>query len=190
MSEVNHAKITPDLDLLYTTFRDRIVQEDNLINQRTTWFVTLQAFMFTSISLLAGEFTGYQFEFLVSCYGMIGIVVSFTTFLSVRAAQRANKTIKEKWYSLLSIYGPTYHPPIAGGGDNIGICFRGGVSSIVMPIAVGVSWILVIATVWLVDDPASPQDRVIESLEKAIENPESDIILPNFIDGLPAEALE
>lgn len=145
--------ITPDLDFFYNLYRDRIVQEDNLINQRTTWFVTLQAFMFTSISLLAGEFTGYQFELLVSCYGMIGIVVSWTTFMSVRAAQYSNLATRKLWKGLTDTYGPSVYPPISGSGENRGICFKGGLSSIVLPVAIGFAWTLVIATVWLVDNP-------------------------------------
>lgn len=167
MSHIPQSALKPDIDKFYDTYRERISHEDNLINQRTIWFVTLQAFLFTSISLLAGEFTGYQFEFLVTCYGLIGMVISFTTFMSVRAAQMANETIKKLWKELLAEHGPSFHPPIAGGGQNRGICFRGGLSSVVLPVAVGFVWTLVITTVWVVENP--PTEFVVTTTETVVE---------------------
>ncbi len=179
MSHINQATIAPDIDAFYKTYRERISHEDHLINQRTIWFVTLQAFLFTSISLLAGEFTGYQFEFLVTCYGLIGMIISFTTFMSVRAAQAANETIKLLWKDLVAQHGPTFHPPIAGGGQNCGICFRGGLSSVVLPVAIGLVWILVISTVWLVENP--PTEFVVTSTETVVA-PAPDLPAPFIID--------
>ncbi|MEL7092264.1 MAG: hypothetical protein AAFN94_11070 [Pseudomonadota bacterium] len=184
MSHLNRVELQPDIDKLYELYRERISHEDLLINQRTIWFVTLQAFLFTSISLLAGEFTGYQFEFLVTCYGLIGMIVSGTTFLSVRAAQDANDTIKELWKKLASDFGPTYHPPIAGGGQGVGICQRGSLSSVVLPVAIGFVWMLVISTVWVVENP--PTEYIVTTTDIA-PPPSPDVQLPGpfIIDEVP-----
>src|SRR5580658_8096117 len=96
---------------LYSIFRDYIKHEDDLINQRLSWFLTLQGFFFaayalalqksveswTTLSSSTGTFTAtdsvatslmdvYRFSMTLAA---VGFCVSVVVFLGVHAASTA-----------------------------------------------------------------------------------------------------
>lgn len=179
-----------DLDKTYDRFRERISREDELINQRTTWFVTFEAFLFTSFAFLVGKFAGIQFELLSSCLGFVGISVATTTFVSVRAAQCAINSLKLKWETLTKDMRKDHLPPLVGSGSNKRVRMRGSTSSVCLPIAISFGWLMVLAIIWSEEDAI---DRLILNVDEIVEEANESIInaippkLPQLIPKLDLE---
>ena len=68
---------------VYKAYREKISHEDVLINFRTSWFVTLQAFLFTSFALSLGKFDGLTESIAVFGFALVGISACLATVLSL-----------------------------------------------------------------------------------------------------------
>lgn len=77
----------PSLPIMLQVTWDRLSQENQLINNRLTWFGTLQGLLTAAMALL----WGYEF-WIIFILGLAGIAVSITISVSCR---RANKVIDE-----------------------------------------------------------------------------------------------
>jgi hypothetical protein len=122
------------LEQMYSIFRSYLTHEDDLINQRTTWFTTLQNFTLVTFGLVYAKifdtatgtvehnyhlsnFYSHVKDFLL-LLAFFGFVVSLLQFLAVAAAQRSISALEERWrkYCCCKPIGLLL-PPITGGGD-------------------------------------------------------------------------
>jgi hypothetical protein len=88
---------------VYSLLREYIQHEDNLINHRTTWFLTLNSFLFAIVGILANVseepklFRPSEVLLFLIMISTIGIVVSATSGMSVYAAYNSIKALKAIW---------------------------------------------------------------------------------------------
>lgn len=139
---------------LYELYRTRIEHEDNLINHRTGWFITLQSFLFTSSALVAARLGDIAYANFVSILAGVGVAIAITTFLSVFAAHRAIRGMidfwnEKKWH--LDDKNAALLPAIAGSGKGFLAITRGKVSSIFMPPVIVFAWLWMFVFVHFVD---------------------------------------
>jgi hypothetical protein len=121
-----------DAIALYNVYRDYVKHENTLMNVRMTWFLTTQAFLFSSYALLnqkrisAGNFelisswqefiggvTDFKFKFSIIILMLIcffGIFTARRSYISVRAASLAILALRSKWEA-----GVTTRPGTRGG---------------------------------------------------------------------------
>ena len=113
--------MTPDD--YYREIRDHIKHEDLLCNQRMTWLVTLQAFLFGAygFSLSAefgphGTFSNVQITVATAREGiaLMGILSSFVIFASLFGALRSIDRLARNWHDYASKMVLTSVPPIIG----------------------------------------------------------------------------
>ncbi len=151
--------LSPESIQIYELYREKVVHEDTLINFRTSWFVTLQAFLFTSLALSlpkVRDSCDSEIQYIFMLFSLIGMVASITTIISVEAADAAINKAADKWskpyrdeegrvleVGVRDIVDPIgLLPAIKGGGSNEGIAVRGKSSSVVLPGAVGLLWLI------------------------------------------------
>lgn len=97
------------IEKIYKIIRGMIEHEDNLINFRTSWFISLNSFLFGSISLvltstiwIRGE-TGQSPEpslesfALGFLFSIVGLISCISTFISVGAAYNAIRALEKHW---------------------------------------------------------------------------------------------
>lgn len=74
--------------------REMIRHENTLINHRITWFSTLQGLLFTALAFSwdKKDAAGLSYVFAV-----LGILLSISTFYSMRASLAAIKALREWW---------------------------------------------------------------------------------------------
>lgn len=79
--------------------------ENQLVNQRTTWFITLNSFLFASIALVVSANDGggdlvFRDVWIVSfglVISIVGLASSFAAHKSIEAAFNAVKALKDYW---------------------------------------------------------------------------------------------
>lgn len=113
------------LTTLYNIYRDYMKHEDDLLNQRTTWLLVIQGFLFATVGVL-GEWPlqlgvdrlGHERLFLVYVLGGVGFVVGLVALLGIVAASDAIDELRRKW-DLIRVHYDGWEdlPEIAGGGD-------------------------------------------------------------------------
>ena len=124
---------------LYNVYRDYVKHENTLMNVRMTWFLTTQAFLFSSYALLnqkrisAGNFelirswqefiggiTDLKFKFFIlMLIRFFGYFAARRSYISVRAASLAIIALRSKWDAEFARRGPFISlPGITGGGDD------------------------------------------------------------------------
>jgi hypothetical protein len=154
-----------DAIALYNVYRDYIKQENTLMNVRMTWFLTTQAFLFSSYALLnqkrisAGNFelvrswqefiggiTDFKLKFSIIILMLIcffGIFTARRSYISVRAASLAIMALRSKWNAEFARRGPFISlPAITGGGDDKAM-EEGWASAAFLPKAAMVIWVLI-----------------------------------------------
>lgn len=106
----------PFIEKMFLTIRAMIEHEDSLINYRSTWFISLNSFLFGSLSLL-GTSTVWTTqenqsnpELSVQAYALgvlfsiVGLISCASTYISVKAGYNAIRALEKQWtYS----YEPT-----------------------------------------------------------------------------------
>lgn len=100
----------------YKIYREKVTHEDSLINFRTSWFVTLQSFLFISFSLTAGNVKGLGGLLLTIILSYVGINVCKTTLIGVQAASQAIDITWKQWESKKSDIDPHGILPALKGG--------------------------------------------------------------------------
>lgn len=142
---------------IYKLYREKIIHEDTLVNWRTTWFVTLQAFLFTAFAISQGK--SESLGWLVNiAFSLTGISIAVASFISIVAAKEAvNKTIR-KWRTEYHDASAGRHlsrgvrdlidpagvlPALKGAGSNSSIGLRGNVFSFFVPFFIGCFWSVV-----------------------------------------------
>src|SRR6202035_173067 len=91
---------------IHKLYRERIVQEDNLINHRMTWMIISQAFLLATFGAFAQKIFGPSPENLytetrIVC--VIGMIFALGSKLSIRAAQDEIDGLRVKY---LDMYPP------------------------------------------------------------------------------------
>jgi hypothetical protein len=121
---------------VYKLHRSCIEHEDNLVNQRTTWLITVQSFLIATFGLSYQKkfevaeklaFTGKDLTALGSIYdeyrvfmlvlACVGLITAIAAFFSVYAAVRALRSIRDSWLKSFPTQPHPYLPGITGGGD-------------------------------------------------------------------------
>ncbi len=102
MNQDNRNNAKSSVEDYYKLFRDQIVHEDNLINNRTNWLLAAQGLLFAALGVLIRELEGgvtvsFKVKLLMNVIPAVGISVTIFTFLSVLGAMMAMCDIKEKW---------------------------------------------------------------------------------------------
>ena len=86
----------------YKLFRDQIVHEDNLINNRTNWLLAAQGLLFAAFGVLVNTSKGFsqvpsRVKLLMNVIPAVGIFVTIVTLLSVLGAVIAMGDIVREW---------------------------------------------------------------------------------------------
>jgi hypothetical protein len=81
---------------IYKLYREKISHEDHLTNFRMSWFVALQAFLFSAFALSLGRNTGNIHAIPTILFGLVGAFSCLATWVSVWAANRAILKTREK----------------------------------------------------------------------------------------------
>lgn len=131
----------------FDTARELIRHEDGLLNNRGTWFLVLQGFLFTAFVSgvpLLGKFNG-KHVFAISAglvlIGVVGIYSGITVLNECWIAFRQIKKVQE-WWERTRTESKDNFPPLSGGYDHwCAFIFSSGAMSIVLALV----WMLLIA---------------------------------------------
>jgi hypothetical protein len=138
----------------YAIYRDYIKHEDDLLNQRSTWHLLIQGFLFATLGVV-GEWTfakdapnylATQRENLIYVLAGVGISVAAAAFLSILAANNAIDQLQKDWDTIRSkfnIEDAALLPEIAGGGHPTAKS-HGKLPAVCITVVVAVSWVVVI----------------------------------------------
>ena len=127
---------------LYDRLRKRVEHEDGLVNQRLTWLLVVQGFLFAAFSTVLASERGVEpvTKALVLCLlALLGFNISFSTGHSLHAAFVALIELRETWQT--HIQGKPYEkqfPQLLGSKNEKRLLF--GAAEMV-PLYVMVAWI-------------------------------------------------
>ncbi len=121
-------------------------RDDQLINSRMTWYLTIQGFIVAGVALIfTGKFEDHQHlrtAAITLLSFLLGIAISLVVFISVRRARNAKKKVGDKWVAWVN-----EHPDEAAffsdprGDTSPWSVFTPGLS---VPLILVVFWIIVI----------------------------------------------
>lgn len=146
---------------IYRAYSEKVAHEDQLINQRTFWFVTFEALLFTSFALLTqSEFGPIAFNFATAIFWFLGFGAACFSLASILAAYDAISSTDKQWKDCLkesSISGYFAEfgeclPGVIGDGKNSGIDWRGKYAAISLPCLVMIGWSFLALVVFLAPD--------------------------------------
>ena len=153
---------------LYSIYRDYMKHEDDLINQRSTWHLLIQGFLFATFGVMgewqpesgAGFLNGHRL-FLIMVLASTGMAIAVVACVSVAAAYLAIRRLCKGWEdakadSSVSNLRDVF-PGIAGaGGDWIKRC--GIAAATVTPVLLVAAWLTILAVaIHSVHNPTPPQ---------------------------------
>ena len=140
---------------LYDLYRDYMKHEDDLINQRSSWHLLLQGFLFATFGVMgewqAGDGKGFLHpqRYLI-LYGLIvmGFLISVFASFSILAANTAINRLQKQWNDLpgnLNIPEGFCQllPGLAGGGSK-SAKFWGKSPAIAIPLIVALAWLWIL----------------------------------------------
>lgn len=82
----------------YEAYRLKILAENDLINQRMTWFIVLQSFLFISTAIASGSEKMEPFILLVFMgASIIGAISAYLAFISIGSALDAIVATRDRW---------------------------------------------------------------------------------------------
>lgn len=85
---------------MHKLYRERIVQEDNLINHRMMWMVLSEAFLLVLWATVAQKQLGYQLSLLramMAFISIVGILISIGSWASISAAHGEIDELRSKY---------------------------------------------------------------------------------------------
>lgn len=169
--------VAPDLEHAHNLFeahRGYIVHEDELVNQRTTWSITIQAFAIAIFGLtfqkkieVVTAFYGLsdkpiaitaqtaeklldQFDQFMVMVSAFGLAVAAISGVAVYAAQRSIQIVEGRWRAECSGNHACRHfPPMTGGGSGASTAL-GHVFPLLLPVFLILFWSFVVGYVYLV----------------------------------------
>ena len=105
----------------YKIIRSQIEHEDNLINQRLSWFVAAQAFLFSAYAILLNapsqvrlEGFGTQQELLFFLIPLVAIGVSILIYITVIAAMLTTANLRRLLKTHMNEKDSALLPPVQG----------------------------------------------------------------------------
>jgi hypothetical protein len=130
----------------YQIIRSQIEHEDNLINQRLSWFVAAQAFLFSAYAILLNappqvrvqRFAAQQ-ELLFSLIPLVAIGVSILIYITVIAAMLAMANLRRLLKT--HVEDSALLPPVQGYRQTF---LLGQATPILIPFLFMSSWIVVL----------------------------------------------
>jgi hypothetical protein len=140
---------------VFRLYREKVAHEDILINFRTSWFVALQAFLFSAFALSLGRNGHYIPVLPAFLFSLVGLFSCVATYISVIAADRAIGKTCKKWTDqyfdeengrylakgVRDIVDPMgILPPVRGGGSDGRIHRMGAFLSKGLPIGLSLFW--------------------------------------------------
>src|ERR671923_290973 len=132
----------------YQIIRSQIEHEDNLINQRLSWFVTAQAFLFSAYAILLNapsevrlERFATQQEILFFLIPLVAIGVSILIYITVIAAMLAMANLRRLLESHLKEEESALLPPVQGYRQTL---LLGQASPVLIPFLFVISWIVLL----------------------------------------------
>lgn len=146
---------------VYRAYREKVAHEDQLINQRTFWFVTFEALLFTSFALLTqSSFGPVAFKLTTAIFWFLGSGAACFCLLSILAAYDAISRTNKQWEkclgdSALSDYFANFGdslPGVIGDGKDSGIDWRGKYAAVSLPWLVMIGWSVLALVIFFVPD--------------------------------------
>jgi hypothetical protein len=132
----------------YQIIRSQIEHEDNLINQRLSWFVAAQAFLFSAYAILLNapsqvrlQRFATQQEILFSLIPLVAIGVSILIYITVVAAMLAMANLRRLLEGHMKEEESALLPPVQGYRQTL---LLGQASPILMPFLFMISWIVLL----------------------------------------------
>jgi hypothetical protein len=132
----------------YQIIRSQIEHEDNLINQRLSWFVAAHAFLFSAYAILLNapsqvrlERFGTQRELLFFLIPLVAIGVSILIYMTVIAAMLATANLRRLLKTHMNEKDSALLPPVQGFRQTL---LLGQASLILIPVLFMMSWIVLL----------------------------------------------
>jgi hypothetical protein len=132
----------------YQMIRSQIEHEDNLINQRLSWFFASQAFLFSAYAILLNappnvrlQSFATQQETLFYLIPLVAIGVSILMYITVTAAMLAMANLRRLLESHMTAKESLLLPPVQGYRQTM---LLGQVSPILMLFLFMISWIVLL----------------------------------------------
>jgi hypothetical protein len=137
----------------YELYREYLKHEDNLINYRLTWNITIQGFLFAACGFFFKPADGpapsggaaSAIPTYVLVIPVTGFFISAAAILGIVAAQRAIRRLEDCWLCLPAVYANARNaelpalPPLAGGGAPNSVFF-GSLISWLVPAIICAAW--------------------------------------------------
>jgi hypothetical protein len=132
----------------YQIIRSQIEHEDNLINQRLSWFVASQAFLFSAYAILLNvpsqvrlQIFETQREMLFFLIPLVAIGVSILIYITVIAAMLATANLRRLLKTHMNEKESALLPPVQGYRQTL---LLGQASPLLMPFLFLVGWIVLL----------------------------------------------
>lgn len=132
----------------YEIIRSQIEHEDNLINQRLSWFVAAQAFLFSAYAILLNapprvrlEGFARQQEILFFLIPLVAIGVSILIYITVIAAMLATANLRRLLKTHMNEKASALLPPVQGYRQTL---LLGQASPLLIPLLFLISWIVLL----------------------------------------------
>jgi len=90
------------IDFLFSNIRRQVEHEDNLVNQRLTWLLGVQAFLFSGYYLVITSqvrIPRQQYIIIIIC--LVGIAFTMATYNGILAAFKSLKKLYVSWYTFV-----------------------------------------------------------------------------------------
>lgn len=151
---------------VYRQYREYVEHEDDLINHRTTWMITVQSFLWatygfsyqkkyeilarlketkidiTTLGSAPAEYNGFML-----LLSVVGLFTALVCYLSVRAAADSIESLRARWdMHPMKKFSDEMLPAITGGGNPWASWF-GILISKLMPVLFAVLWALSILVI-------------------------------------------
>lgn len=156
----------------YDKYIEYIRHENELLNYRTTWFITIQASLILAISFILQKFfdalwnvfskSGTQvsaegeqmiglFCFIALSFCIIGCITAYASWRSIEAALKAQSAICQRWTALFASSATEFGlPDLMGGGDPDATRLGGSFARWIPPIMLSLWLILLVVAVALI----------------------------------------
>lgn len=132
----------------YQIIRSQIEHEDNLINQRLSWFVAAQAFLFSAYAILLNapaqvrlQAFATQQDILFPLIPLVAIGMSILNYITVIAAMLAMANLRRLLETHVKEKESALLPPVQGYRQTF---LLGQASPILIPFLFMISWIVLL----------------------------------------------
>jgi hypothetical protein len=132
----------------YRIIRSQIEHEDNLINQRLSWFVAAQAFLFSAYAILLNAPSqlrvagfGTQQEILFFLIPVVAIGMSVIIYITITASMLATGNLRRLLKTHMTEKDRALLPPVQGHRQTL---LLGQASPILIPFLFMISWIMLL----------------------------------------------